>query len=316
MTVLESSLKEQVMKQLQVLEEQFDRDHRFTLLKLWAEDTVRSGGELGEVSVRLDEALCGGQLHTPKRLSWSQRVGTDPFGVFADVDVGSVSFTMRWIPAGRFLMGSPENEEGRYEYEGPQHEVDLTEGYWLCETPCTQVFWEAVIGENPSRFKDRPEHPVEQVSFDDVERFLAALNAKVPILHAEIPTEAKWEYACRAGSDEPRYGELEQVAWYRDNSNRQTHPVAQKAPNAWGLYDMLGNVWEWCADGRREYEEGPVTDPVGPQDEGARRVIRGGAWADAQLVRAASRRGILRDYRIHWLGFRLSRGQKTKKTSK
>ncbi len=307
------------MKQLQVLDKQFDRGSRFTLLKLWVEDVVRSGGELEEVLVRLDEALCGGQLHTPKRLSWSQRVGADRFGVFADVEVGSVSFKMRWIPAGRFLMGSPENEEGRYEDEGPQHEVRLTEGYWLCEVPCTQVLWEAVMGKNPSRFNDRPEHPVERVSWDDCQSFLRKLNEKVPGLDAELPTEAQWEYACCAGSQEARYGELEKVAWYRENSDQQTHPVGRKAPNAWGLYDMLGNVWEWCVDGMRDYKKGPVADPVGPQDEGkgAERMIRGGYWrATARYARAAKRYCFGRGIRLHSLGFRLSRGQKTKKTIK
>ncbi len=341
MAALEASLKEQVMKQLQALDEKLERDSQFTLLKLWAEDTVQSEVGLEEVSVRLDEALFSGKLYTPERLSWCQRVGIDRFGVFAELKVELILFKMRRISAGRFLMGSPESEQGHDEDEGPRHEVELTEGFWLCETPCTQALWKAVMGDNPSEFKSA-ERPVENVGWDDCQSFLQKLNERLPGLQAQLPTEAQWEYACRAGTTTSTYaGELEilgernaplldSIAWYGGNSGVEfdieegydssdwqekqyehtkagTRIVGQKVPNAWGLYDMLGNVDEWCAERLRDYGKGSVTDPVGPQDGGVRRVIRGGAWFHyAQGVRAANRGDYHRAYRNGDLGFRFS----------
>lgn len=303
-----ASLKDQVFELLEVLDKQLDGGPRSTLLKLWARDAVQSGGGLDEVSVRLEEALVTGRLYTPERLSWSHRVGIDRFGVYADIEVESVPFKMRWIPPGRFLMGSPEGEVGREDYEGPQREVELTIGFWLCEVPCTQALWIAVVGENLSYFKDPLDHPAEQVCFFDALRFTFVLNEKIPGLDANLPTEAQWEYACRAGNQEARYGELKAVAWYDENSNRP-HPVGQKAPNRFGLYDMLGNINEWCADGMRDYARGSVIDPVGPQDEeeGEERVIRGGAFGNhGYEVRAAWRDRRARGNRDYSVGFRFS----------
>ncbi len=341
---MEELLKDQILQQIRVLEEELEQGPKLTLLKLWAEDVVGQGGDLDEVSVHLDEALSARRLHTPERLSWCKRVGTDRFGVFAEVDVGSVSFKMRYILAGRFLMGSPENEEGRYEGEGPQHEVVLSKDFWLCETPCTQGLWEAVMDENPSKFKS-PKRPVEYVSFIDCQTFLRKLNDRIFGLQAQLPTEAQWEYACRAGTTTSTYaGELkilgrlngpmlDEIAWYGGNSGcgfdlelggvssdwdekqydhkrAGTRLVGLKDPNVFGLFDMLGNVREWCADGMRDYKEGCVVDPVGSQEEGSFRVVRGGGWyQDVRNVRAA--------YRCHHhpvdglidLSFRFCRGQ-------
>lgn len=331
-----------MLKQLEVLEKQFDRNHRLALLKLWVEDAVRSGGGLEGVSVRLDEALCGVRMYTPKRLSWCQRVGIDRFGVFADVGVEAASFKMRWIPAGSFLMGSPEGEDGREKHEGPQHEVRLTNGFWLCDVPCVQALWEAVMGENPSEFKSA-DRPVENVSWEDCQSFLRRLNERESGLGACLPTEAQWEYACRAGTKTSTYAGvpevlgknnapvLDSIAWYAGNSGVEfdlkdgedssgwvekqfehslagTHIVAQKAQNDFGLCDMLGNVWEWCADGMRRFAERRETDPVGPHDmsRGAKRIIRGGAWNfGVRFVRAACRSDLHRKSRDNDLGFRI-----------
>ncbi|MFO0759351.1 MAG: formylglycine-generating enzyme family protein [Byssovorax sp.] len=223
---------------------------------------------------------------------------------------------MRWIRAGRFLMGSPGNERGRFEHE-TQHEVVLTRGYWMADTPVTQALWEAVMGENPSEFKGAY-HPVERVSWSDCQMFMARANEKVSELFVRLPTEAEWEYACRGGTTGATWaGELDDVgnkasvldpiAWYAGNSPRSTHPVAEKAANPYGLYDMLGNVWEWCEDWADRYKATKDVDPAGPEN-GSDRVSRGGSLTDeARYVRAAYRNARSPDFRNVDLGFRLAR---------
>ena len=279
-----------------------------------------------------------------ERLGWAADGGADRFGRWASFRVGGVTQRMRWIVPGRFLMGSPAAEAGRFDREGPRHEVTLSEGFWLGETPCTQELWQAVMGDNPSYFPS-PRRPVEQVSWEDCRRFFERLNATIPELRAGFPAEAQWEYACRAGTrtatwagdlrilGERNAPRLDKIAWYGGNSGvgyelqkgwdssdwretqyphtrAGTREVGGKEPNPWGLYDMLGNVYEWCSDWwADQYPEGPRVDPSGP-DEGAERVIRGGSWVGhARLVRAAYRYCSSPGFRLHYLGFRLSRGQ-------
>jgi formylglycine-generating enzyme required for sulfatase activity len=240
------------------------------------------------------------------RPMWARDAGQDEFGRWADFALDDVRQRMRWIEPGAFMMGSPKGEDGRSEDEGPQHEVTLTKGFWLGDTPVTQALWMAAMGKNPSIFKD-PERPVETVSWDDMQQFLNTMNARIPGLGLRLPTEAQWEYACRAGTNGVNYagdaGKLADIAWF-GNIDDETHPVAMKRCNDWGLYDMLGNVWERCADGKRSYTAKPVADPAGPL-EGTSCELRGGSWCDnARHARAASRSENVRGNGNMFIGFR------------
>lgn len=244
------------------------------------------------------------------------------WGLAATLNLNGVKQTFRWIQLGTFLMGSPEGEVGRFDSE-TQHEVTLTRGYWLADTACTQALWQAVMGDNPSKFKDDPANPVEQVNWDDIQTFLARLNALVPGLDAGMPSEAQWENACRAGTTTPfSFGKNitpEQVNYrgdfpYADGKKglyrKRTVPVRSLPPNPWGLYEMHGNVWEWCADWFGNYPQGPQIDPSGPS-EGVLRVLRGGSWINSgRNGRAANRIGFEPGYRNDYTGFRLAPGQR------
>ena len=229
--------------------------------------------------------------------------GHDDYGVWAEFQVDGVVQRCRWIKPGTFLMGSPENEAGRSPNEGPQHEVTLS-GYWLADTACPQALWLAVMRSNPSRFQGDPRLPVEEVNRDDCLAFLEKLNRRVPGLSAGFPSEAQWEYACRAGTTTPfSFGTnipLGQVngdrsepsagapGWYRG----KTVPVASLPPNPWGLFEMHGNVWELCSDRIGHYAAEPQTDPEGPS-EGNAHVMRGASFiGNDRNARSACRSNI------------------------
>ncbi len=210
--------------------------------------------------------------------------------------IGSQEVALRWCPPGTFTMGSPPSKEGRYDDE-TQHSVTLTQGFWMGETEVTQGLWKEVMGSNPSRIKSGDTYPVESVSWDDCQKFIEKLNARSDVkptgLRFALPTEAQWEYACRAGTtgDYGGTGRLDDMGWYDGNSGNQTHPVGQKEPNAWNLRDMHGNVREWCQDWYGNYPTGAVTDPTGPAS-GVLRVLRGGSyWRYARSCRSAYRNG-------------------------
>ena len=205
-----------------------------------------------------------------------------------------------WIPAGKFTMGS--NEE--LADEQPEHRVQL-DGFWLGKTEVTQGQWKTVMNENPAVFNKGDSYPVENVDWNDTQEFIAALGAQSGY-HFRLPTEAEWEYACLAGKPRKDYEELEDIAWFNENSNEATHAVGQKKPNAWGLYDMLGNVWEWCQDWYAKYSGAPQNNPVGPES-GSGRVIRGGCWSVLFLhVRPVNRGSNLPTDRGDYLGLRLA----------
>jgi formylglycine-generating enzyme required for sulfatase activity len=232
--------------------------------------------------------------------AWASSAGTDQFGQWAECTIGKAKYRWRWIPPGRFWMGSPEDELGRYVDEGPRHRVTITKGFWMGETPVTQEFWRAVVlagGQStklkadPSRFAERNNHPVDSVNWNQCVAFSELVTTLLGNgIRVQLPTEAEWEYACRAGTETAfnngtpythpvgRDPGLDSVGWYGENSGGRTRPVSQKLPNRWGLCDMHGNVWEWCRDSRRGYADEECVDPVGVGDTGAYRVLRGGGW--------------------------------------
>jgi len=213
------------------------------------------------------------------------------------------SFNMIYIEPGKFMMGSPSGEPGRFSNE-TQHEVVLTQGFYMAETACTQELWEAVMGDNPSAFEGL-QNPVDSVSWEDAIKFIEKLN-RITGQSFRLPTEAEWEYSCRAGTDTPfsfgGYGGEE--GEYRE----RTVPVKTFPCNHWGLHGMHGNVGEMCSDWIGNYPEGCVVDPVGPST-GSCRVIRGGSWCnDGRNVRSAYRLCNRPDKRSSFYGFRLVLG--------
>ena len=253
--------------------------------------------------------------------SWAGEWGEDEFGLYQVLIFKGVEQVLRWIEPGRFMMGSPESEAKRGNNE-LEHEVILTKGYWLADTACTQELWEAVMGENPSNFKQGAGYPVEKVSWNDCEEFLQKINSLVPELKLCLPTEAQWEYACRAGTPTPfSFGDTittEQVnyngnypyAGRRKGEYRQKTVAVKSVPsNPWGLYEMHGNVYEWCSDWFDDYPATSMVDPMGPL-EGVSRVQRGGSWVSGgRFVRSAYRAGGGPSFRYDYSGFRLARGQ-------
>ena len=212
--------------------------------------------------------------------------------------VNGVEFAFRWCPAGTFMMGSPESEEGHDDLNETQHRVTLTKGFWMMETQVTQKQWKAVMGNNPSGFKG-DDFPVVQVSWNNCEEFCEkCTQLGLPV---QLPTEAQWEYACRAGTTGAYAGRLKKMAWYICH---ESHPVGTKMPNAWGLYDMHGNVEEWCLDWYGFYPRGSVTDPAGPSS-GNYSVARGGCYlVDASECRSAARDIKEPDEQNDYVGFR------------
>jgi len=264
----------------------------------------------------------------------------------------SIGMKLVLIPKGTFQMGSPI-EEAEADDDEEKHEVTISKDYYLAVTEVTQGQYEKVMGTNPSHFQkrvirksDSSMYPVEQVSWEDAVEFCKKLSDLLEEKKAgrvyRLPTEAEWEYACRAGSKTAySFGDngrdLRNYAWFANNSGSHeldsaalwarlkgddpydylvtlnsagcaTHPVGEKKANAWGLYDMHGNVWEWCSDWYGEVPKGAVSDPVGPR-EGSRRVSRGGGWlSDAALCRSAYRRGDFPSFRDFYdqHGFRVA----------
>ncbi len=218
-----------------------------------------------------------------------------------------------WIAPGTFTMGSPTTEPERFGDEN-LHTVALTQGFWMSDHEVTQAEFDAIMGSTPSGFKGDSARPVETVTWNQAVYYCLKLTereraaGRITDQQAyRLPTESEWEYAARAGTTGPRYGELDAIAWWAGNSDGQTHPVKQKAPNAWGLHDMIGNVAEWCSDWRGPYPIGSTTNPEGPRT-GTQRVARGGSWMnEGSNLRSAFRSGDVADKGFKHVGFRVVR---------
>ncbi|MEI8355572.1 MAG: formylglycine-generating enzyme family protein [Deltaproteobacteria bacterium] len=261
--------------------------------------------------------------------------GSIKTGAIKTVDIGGgVKMDFVWCPPGTFMMGSSRVQQCQaikalpadlkqdtkqstltaIQNEGPQHRVTFTKGFWMAKTEVTQAQWKRVMGNNPSKFKEAgPNAPVETVSWSECHEFIMKLNELPRIRTAgmlRLPTDAEWEYAARAGTQTAYYfgddsATLGDYAWFAGNSGMKSHPVAQKNPNAWGLFDMHGNVWEWCANWFGPYSPEYEADPQGSKS-GPGRVGRGGGWDDfAGDLRAAYRSfGRPADFKASPLGFR------------
>ncbi len=271
--------------------------------------------------------------------TWAGEMGKDSFGVWAKVTVNGQSQKMRWIQAGVFLMGSTSAEKELaiktiatqarpmpdVVADETEHQVTISQGFWLGDSECTQAMWRAVMGANPSKFYDDPQRPVERVDWNDAHVFLGKINGLHQSSEFRLPSEAEWEYACRAGTTTAySFGatctaaEVNFKGGYpfggaeKGPDRGMTVPVKSLPPNAWGLYEMHGNVSEWCADWYGAYGSGAVVDPIGPT-QGTKRVHRGGTWRDLGIFsRAASRNSWESTLRDSYLGFRLAAtGSKT-----
>lgn len=232
--------------------------------------------------------------------------------------INDLGMQFRLIPAGTFVMGSPDNEPGRDEDE-TQHTVTISRPFFMQTTEVTQGQWEAVMGSNESHFSACGSNcPVERVSWEEVQDFISRLN-RLTGRQYRLPTEAEFEYSARAGTtDALANGKLteiwckedekmNEISWYCGNAQEKTHAVSQKKANPWGLHDMHGNLWEWCQDSwdGGDYSNKAVTDPLGKKETDGR-VIRGGSWKDyAWHIRSANRDWCVYHYRNEFIGFRL-----------
>jgi formylglycine-generating enzyme required for sulfatase activity len=226
------------------------------------------------------------------------------------IELGKSRLLLVRITAGKFQMGTDRvlTAQGNWtnDVERPVHQVTISKDFWMGQFPVTQRQWHEVMGDNPSYFREAgPDAPVEQINWNQVQAFITKLNSPQSRWKVRLPTEAEWEYAARAGTKGETYGPLDQIAWYRANNSRTTHPVGQKLPNAFGLYDMLGNVWQWCQDWFGPYSSAPAVDPQGPA-HGELRITRGGSfYSDPVHERAARRNRDRVEHSSRSIGFRI-----------
>ena len=286
---------------------------------VWEDVVVKPGGWFRKaVTDRVKKTVTVTRHHAVRRaFSENSRVLVNGFGEV--LSLPECLDALRWVvvPPGRFMMGAGEDDEDSRDDETPQHLVTLTRAILMQTTPVTYGQWEALMGKHPW-FKKGADFPVDAVNWFDAVAYCNRLSQRFGIDEAyvlsdasgkpedgdfeasvrwkglacpgfRLPTEAEWEHACRAGTSGPRYGNLNDIAWYELNSGERTHPVGEKKPSALGLYDMIGNVWEWCWDWHGGYQQHSVTDPVGP-DSGSERVLCGGdSLSRASSARAAAR---------------------------
>ena len=284
-----------------------------------AESAVRAGGHQRALELPGEAlAIDAGDMNARRLRADAQRLDLADEGAHADMS-GCIQ-----IPSGRFLMGSPAGDAQAWQDETPQHQVMITRAFELQAAPVTTTQYATLLGTQSS-WCGRPSHPAVMVSWFDALRYCNALSRQHGLEQPykfrglevrwrgltcngyRLPTEAEWEYACRAGAAHADDGDLDTQAWWSANSDGACHPIRSRAPNAWGLYDMLGNVWEWVWDRYGRYPAVSVADPTGPA-EGPYRVARGGCWQnDAPFLRATKRALSRPSGRSHSVGFRIAR---------
>ena len=258
------------------------------------------------ILVLLLVALAGAVYFGPEMLAYYKELRRPTGRVIAVELPGGARMDMVWIGRGSFPMGSPADEPGRDQNEGPQHQVTIRRGFYMGKYEITQAQWVSVMGTRPwagkSNVTEHPEHPATHISWDDVQVFIRRLDEWAGARGYRLPTMAEWEYACRAGTETPwSFGEdeseLKKYAWYSENAwevgERYAHAVGTKLSNPWGLYDMHGNVWEWVQDwySNKPYRNPQKVDPKGPE-KGFLRVGRGGAFGNySHVLRSANRSG-------------------------
>ena len=283
-------------------------------------DVALDGTPIGQTPLKKGGILIGNHTLTISKSGYAdhKQIVTITEGETANIDVtlkkgganaNIAGFDMVYVKGGTFTMGATaEQGSDAYSNEKPTHSVTVSD-FYIGKYEVTQAQWRAVMGKNPSYFSG-DNNPVEYVSWKDIQKFLKKLNAKTG-KKFRLPTEAEWEYAARGGNQSKGYkysgsNSIGDVAWYTDNSSRKTHPVGQKTPNELGIYDMSGNVWEWCQDWYGSYSSSSQTNPTGPSG-GSYRVLRGGSWHDyAGYCRVSYRNFSTPDYRNFSYGFRLA----------
>jgi len=261
----------------------------------------RHKDEAREMMASLERPIAMDADYRPHDIQQSRKAGDKE-----TLSINGADMVMAWIPAGTFQMGTTEIEGSRN--QRPVHSVTISKGFWIGIYEATQAQWTAVMGANPSKFRGQGQLPVESVSWEDCQAFLRELS-RLTNESFRLPTEAEWEYACRAGSSDKWYGEWNSVAWHAWNSKGEPHEVGQKRPNVFGLYDMIGNVREWCGDwyAATYFRVSPSTDPSGPSS-GKERVIRGGGWkSEPERANATIRYAMNPLVAKEDLGFRLVR---------
>jgi formylglycine-generating enzyme required for sulfatase activity len=233
------------------------------------------------------------QTSAPDRAAFPRTQGSRP----GQTEVNPIDgLTYVWIPAGTFTMGCSPGDAQCNPDEKPAHRAVIGKGFWLGQTPVTQEAYQQVTGKSPGYFKGA-KFPADSMSWDEAQTYCQATGMR-------LPSEAEWEYAARAGTTASRYEDIDRIAWYGVNSGDKTHEVMQKQPNAWNLYDILGNVWQWTSDWYGIYPEGDSSDPQGPVS-GKIRALRGGSWGNGPaFVRVSVRSGNEPENRSNIVGFR------------
>lgn len=288
--------------ELKTQQQKSDENHR-TLHQSYQEAQEK----VDYVTIGLEKIL--GELKSNKEPNKEQKKSQSQIETIT-IPGTDVTFKMVHVEGGTFMMGASEGDKEAWDNEKPAHQVTLSD-FYIGETQVTQALWQAVMGENPSRFKGNPNCPVEKVSWKDSQAFIKVLN-KLTGKSFRLPTEAQWEFAARGGNKSKGYkyagsDDINKVAWYEDNSKDMTHPVAQKDANELGLYDMTGNVYEWCQDRFDDYTGIAQIDPEVTKKV-SDRVRRGGGWGSsgAMRCRVSSRNGSDPTYTSFALGLRLA----------